>query len=60
MKCPKCGSENLGLVKSGPHKKLVCKDCLTFVKFLNKSQAKNFVQLNSDPDLPEDDWREER
>jgi len=48
MKCKNedCSSENLVIVKSGPHNKLVCKDCLTFQKFLNKAQAKTFEQLN--------------
>lgn len=45
MKCKKCNSENLEIVKSGPHNKLVCKDCLAFQKFLNKAQAKTFEQL---------------
>ena len=45
MKCLKCGSVNLVIVESGPHKKLVCKDCLAFVRFLNKAQAKTFTQL---------------
>jgi len=47
MKCPKCESENLGVVKSGPHNKLVCKDCFAFVKFLNKAEAKTFEQLKN-------------
>jgi len=45
MKCPKCESENLKIVKSGPHNKLVCEDCLAFVKFLNKAEVKTFNQL---------------
>lgn len=47
MKCKKCDSENLGIVKSGPHNKLVCKDCLTFQKFLNAADAKTFNQLHA-------------
>ena len=46
MNCPKCGSENLKIVKSGPHNKLVCRKCLAFVKFLSKAEAKTFAQLN--------------
>jgi transcription initiation factor TFIIIB Brf1 subunit/transcription initiation factor TFIIB len=45
MKCKECGSTNLDIIKSGPHQKLVCCDCLTYQKFLNKSQAKTFKQL---------------
>jgi len=45
MKCKKCNSENLELVISGPHYKLICADCLEFQKFLSKTHAKNFVAL---------------
>lgn len=45
MKCKKCGSENLEVVTSGPHKKLVCVDCLAFQKFLSSSEVKTFEQL---------------
>jgi hypothetical protein len=45
MKCIKCGSENLQIVVSGPHQKLVCGDCLAFQKFLSKADAKTFLQL---------------
>jgi hypothetical protein len=45
MKCIKCESENLELVDSGPHKKLVCVDCLAFQKFLSARDAKTFEQL---------------
>ena len=45
MQCKKCGSKNLQILKSGPHKKLVCEDCLTFQKFLNAADAKTFAQL---------------
>ena len=45
MKCKKCQSENLQTISSGPHNKLVCKDCLAFVKFLSKSDMKVFKQL---------------
>jgi len=30
MECIKCKSSNLKIVKSGPHNKLVCRDCLAF------------------------------
>ena len=56
MKCKKCNSENLGVVKSGPHHKLVCIDCLAFQKFLPAREFKVFMELqaankslNSDP-----------
>ena len=45
MKCKKCNSENLAIVKSGPGQKLVCMDCLAYQKFLSKSEAKTFKQL---------------
>ena len=45
MKCKKCNSENLEIVISGLHKKLICADCLSFQKFLPKNLAKNFEQL---------------
>ena len=47
MKCKKCGSENLDLVDSGPHKKLVCVDCLTFQKFLSTKEVEIFEQLKN-------------
>ena len=49
MKCKKCSSENLELVISGPHTKLVCADCLAFQKFLTKAEAKTFEQLQNKP-----------
>ena len=45
MKCKKCGSGNLTIIKSGKHEKLVCKDCFSFVTFLNKEQAFNFKEI---------------
>lgn len=45
MKCKKCGSNNLEIIQSGPHNKLVCVECLQFQKFLNKAQGKTFNQL---------------
>lgn len=45
MKCPKCGSANLAIVQSGPHNKLICCDCLAFVKFLSKAEAKTWELL---------------
>jgi len=45
MQCNKCGSTNLAIVKSGPHDKLVCVDCLAFQKFLSKKDADTFRQL---------------
>ena len=47
MKCKKCNSQNL-IVKeeyfkngSGPHRRLICADCLAFQKFMKKTEAKN-------------------
>ena len=45
MKCPKCEAKNLKVVRSGPHKKLICADCLAFVKFLGEAEYKNFTAL---------------
>lgn len=45
MKCKKCSSENLQVVVSGPHNKLICADCFAFQKFLTKADAKTFEQL---------------
>jgi len=47
MKCKKCDSENLIIVESGPHNKLICVDCLAFQKFLSKKDAKTFEQLKA-------------
>jgi len=45
MRCKKCGSKNLIIVKSGPHNKLVCADCLAYQKFLSKAETQTFEQL---------------
>jgi len=45
MKCNKCKSENLTIILSGPHRKLVCADCLAFQKFLSISDAKTFLAI---------------
>ena len=45
MKCKKCGSSDLVVVDSGPHKKLICNECLGFQKFLPHGQAKGFEQI---------------
>lgn len=46
MKCKECESPNLQVVKSGPHNKLVCADCLAFQKFLSAKDLKTFNQLH--------------
>jgi len=51
MKCIKCQSENLHVIQSGPHYKLVCTDCLTFQKFLSKTEFNVFNAL-SVPKIP--------
>lgn len=45
MECKKCGSKDLEIIQSGPHNKLVCKDCLAFQKFLSHKDVKTFRQL---------------
>uniref|UniRef100_A0A6H1ZZ10 Uncharacterized protein n=1 Tax=viral metagenome TaxID=1070528 RepID=A0A6H1ZZ10_9ZZZZ len=54
MKCKKCQSENLVLITSGPHQKLVCGDCLSFQKFLTKSEAKIFREIKDNQAVPLD------
>ena len=44
MNCKNCNSENLSIIKSGPHNKLICDDCLTFQKFLNKTDTNIFLK----------------
>jgi len=44
MICKKCYSKDLSIVKSGPHNKLICNDCLTFQKFLSKEDAEKFLK----------------
>jgi late competence protein required for DNA uptake (superfamily II DNA/RNA helicase) len=40
MKCKKCGSENLEVMKNGPHYELFCTDCISFQKFVSKRDYK--------------------
>lgn len=47
MECKKCKSRNLKVIPSGPHNKLVCEDCLAFVKFISKKDLKVFKQLQA-------------
>jgi hypothetical protein len=54
MKCCKCDSENLIIVDSGPHKKLVCCDCNAFQKFLSKKDATTFEQIQKKKNLNTD------
>ena len=42
MKCKKCNSSNLKIIKSGPHNKLICEDCLAFQKFVSNKDKKTF------------------
>ena len=46
MKCKKCKSEDLRVISSGPHHKLVCLNCLAFRKFLSAPELKTFNSLN--------------
>ena len=45
MKCKKCGSKNLVLIKkiNGIHNSLYCDDCLAFQKFLSKKDSEFYV-----------------
>jgi len=47
MICPKCGSKKIVVVESGPHRKMICEDCLGFIKFLSKAEYKNWVACDS-------------
>lgn len=47
MKCIKCDSENLTIILSGFHRKLVCADCLTFQKFLSVKDAQTFMAIKA-------------
>lgn len=49
--CNKCGSRKTAVMESGPHKKLVCNDCLTFIKFLTKAEYRNWLALNATDDI---------
>ena len=42
MKCKECNSSNLKIIKSGPHNKLICEDCLAFQKFVSNKDKKTF------------------
>lgn len=45
MNCPHCYSDNVTILESGPHKKLVCQDCYKFIKFLSNADYKVFLAL---------------
>lgn len=38
-KCNNCGSSVARVEVSGPHNKLVCNDCNTFLKFISKKRT---------------------
>lgn len=44
-KCEKCNSFNLAIVKNGPHNELFCKDCLSYIKFISKKEARRLEQI---------------
>ena len=45
MKCKKCSSDDLVIVDSGPHSKVICGECWTFQKFIPKNIADNLHQI---------------
>ena len=53
MICKHCKSENLVVVKSGMHNKLVCGDCLKFQKFLSKEDLKTFQAITNSTEQPD-------
>ncbi len=53
MKCKHCGSSNLNVIKSGPHNKLICEDCLKFQKFLSAKDKEIFESLTTETEETE-------
>jgi|WetSurSiteA1Bulk_404760.scaffolds.fasta_scaffold20083_3 hypothetical protein len=47
MQCNRCESKNVDVIESGPHKKLVCQDCYSFIKFLSAAEYKIFLSLKA-------------
>jgi len=45
MKCKKCNSINLKIIKSGLHNKLVCGDYLAFQKFISNKDKNTFEEM---------------
>lgn len=45
MQCPKCKSEDLMVVKANMHNKLICRQCLAYVKFLSNKDTKTFLAI---------------
>ena len=39
MKSPCCNSENLQIMKKGPHYELFCGECLKYIRFIKKNEA---------------------
>jgi len=48
LNCRNCDSLDLVVVKSGPHNKLICANCLSFQTFLSKSKLKTFIALQKE------------
>ena len=46
IKCPRCGSFNMSLTHSGPHKGAYCAECGRFVKWLTKEEVRT-ISFNS-------------
>jgi late competence protein required for DNA uptake (superfamily II DNA/RNA helicase) len=47
MRCNRCESDNVAVLESGPHKKLVCQDCYSFIKFLSAAEYKIFLAIKA-------------
>jgi len=45
VKCKKCSSENLEIIDNGPHKELVCVDCMAFQKFISQKETIRFRKI---------------
>ena len=58
LNCRNCDSLDLVVVKSGPHNKLICANCLSFQTFLSKSKLKTFIALQRE--LPPDNCNDLR
>lgn len=50
MRCNRCESDNVAVLESGPHKKLICQDCYSFIKFLSGAEYKIFLGLQAKKD----------
>lgn len=48
MYCIKCGYTDIRVFVGKIHKKAVCANCLNYIKFLSKTEFRNFKVLHPD------------